>query len=95
MPYLDLRQYRSEDFEKEILIILQSIGAPLNHTDLFVEAFDEAQRDLVFGEAVRCNPLPAPVDHRSGLLEGLQVLPLVGRAPVLEELPGPAPAGSR
>ena len=89
MLFLDLRQHRSKDFETEILFISQSVGASLNHPDFIVEAFDEAQRNLVLREAVRGKSFPVPVDHFGEFLEGLQILPLEGCTPVLEELPGP------
>ena len=37
------RQHAGEDLEAQILLVAQAIGAPLEDTDLVVEAFDEAE----------------------------------------------------
>ena len=68
---------------------MQAVGSTLDDADLVVQAFDEAQGDLVFGFAVGGNAVPVPLDQGGELFVGFQPLPLQLRAPVLEELPRP------
>ena len=62
----------------------------MDDTDLVVESFDEAKRDLVFGMAVGGDPVPVALDHLGELLVGLEPLPLQAGTPVVEEASGPA-----
>jgi hypothetical protein len=50
--YSDFRQHAGQHFEAEVLFVPQAVGTPLQHADLGVEAFDEAQGDLVLGLAL-------------------------------------------
>src|SRR6266700_8236025 len=84
------RQHAGEDFEPKVVFVAQAVGATLDHPDLVVEPFDEAERDLVLGPAVGRNAVPMTVDHRGELLVRCEPLPLEARPPVLEEAPCPA-----
>src|SRR5262245_37038782 len=70
-----LRQHRREDLEPQVLLVAQAVGAPLQDTDLAVQAFDEAKGHLVLRPAVCGDAVPVTVDHRSELLVALQALP--------------------
>ena len=87
--FSDLREHAGKDFQAEIFFISQPVGAALNHPDLVVEPFHEAERDLVFRPAVSSDAVPVLVDHLGELLEGLESLTLQGSTPVIEELPCP------
>jgi hypothetical protein len=41
-------QHAGENLEAEIFFVAQPIGSSLEYADFVVEAFDEAERDLVF-----------------------------------------------
>jgi hypothetical protein len=84
MP-LQGRQHAGEDLEPQVIFVAQAVGATLDHPDLVVEPFDEAERDLVLGPTVGGNAVPMPVDHRGEFLVRREPLPLQARAPVLEE----------
>ena len=85
LKFLDFRQHAAEYFEPEVFLITQPVSPALNHTDLVVESFDEAQRHFVFRLAVSRDTIPMGVDHLSEILVRLQALPLKLIAPVLEE----------
>src|SRR5208282_817641 len=53
-------------------------------------AFDEAERDLVFGFAVGGDAVPVAIDHVGEALVGSEALPFEAGAPVVEEAPRPA-----
>ena len=89
MPTLQFRQHAGEDFEPEVFFVAQAIGAPLDHADLVVEPLDEAERDLVLGQAVGGNSVPMTIDHRGELFIGNEPLPLQACTPVLKETPCP------
>ena len=61
----------------------------MDDVDLVVQAFDEAERDLVLGSAVGGDAVPVAVDHRGELLVGFEPLPFEALAPVLEEAARP------
>jgi hypothetical protein len=47
----------------KIFFVAKAVGASLEDTDFVVEAFDEAERDLIFGFAL------GPVDiHRNAMI---------------------------
>jgi len=87
---LQRRQHAGEDFEPQVVFVVQAVGAALDHPDLVVEPLDEAERDFVLGSAVSRDAVPMTVDHHGELLVWLEPLPLEARAPVLEEAPCPA-----
>src|SRR5262249_15185825 len=87
---LKRRQHAGEDFEAQVILIAHAIGATLDHPDLVVEPFHEAERDLVLRPAVGGNAVPMPIDHRGELLVRLEALPLEARTPVVEEASRPA-----
>jgi hypothetical protein len=58
----------------EIVLVAQPVAASLNGANLVVEAFDEAQRDLVLRPTGRRDAIPIPLDHRREVLERLQPL---------------------
>ena len=41
------RQEGGQNLESHILLVLVAVGAPLNHANLVIQAFDEAERDLL------------------------------------------------
>jgi hypothetical protein len=83
-------QHAGEDFQSQVFLIAEAIGAPLDRTNLVVEALDKPQGDLVLGLTVGHDAVPMSLDHAGEPLEGLQALPAQGRAPVVEEAPRPA-----
>src|ERR1700704_275494 len=84
------RQHAGEDLEPQVVFVVQAVGAALDHPDLVVEPFDEAERDFVLGSAVSRDAVPMMVNHRGELLVWPEPLPLEARAPGLEEAPCPA-----
>src|SRR6516225_1830567 len=84
------RQHTGQDFEAQVVLVAQAIGAALDHPDFVVEPLDEAERDLVLRPAVGGNAVPMPIDHGGELLVRLEALPLEARTPILEEPPCPA-----
>jgi hypothetical protein len=85
----DLRKHTRQDFEPKVFFVSQSVGAPLNDSDLGIESFDKAQRDVFFGRTVGRNPLPVAFHQRRKPLEGRQTLPLERVFPMVEEPPCP------
>lgn len=81
----DLRQHTSENLEPQVLLVAEAVSAPLDDADLVVEAFHEAECDLVLGLAVRRDAIPVTLDHSRELLVGRQPLPLESIAPVVEK----------
>ena len=55
------RQHAGQDFEPQVIFVRQAVGAALDHSDLVVEPFDKAERDLVFRPAVGGNAVPMPI----------------------------------
>src|SRR5579871_4714092 len=82
-------QHTGEDFESEVLLITETVGAPLKYADLVVDALDETERHLVLLVAVGLDAIPVVFDHRGELLERRQPLPAEGVPPLLEETPRP------
>src|SRR5436309_3237585 len=66
--FSDFRQHAGEDFEAEVLFVSKSVGPSLDHTDLVVDPFDEAQGYLVLLMAIRRDPVPVFLDHPGELL---------------------------
>ena len=89
METSDRRQHAGQDLEAQVLLVSDSIGAPLDDSNLVVEALHETQSDLVLGLAIRRDPTPMALDHRRELLEPGQSLPFERLAPVVEEPPRP------
>src|SRR6516165_4687174 len=87
---LQRSQHAGENLEAQIFFVAQAVGAALDHPDLVVEPFDEAERDLVLQLTVGGDPVPMTIDHLGELLVRLEPLPLEAGAPVLEEAPRPA-----
>jgi len=77
------------DFESKVFLVAETIGAPLNHTDLVVDALDETKRDLVLLVAVGFDAVPVVFDHPGELVEGFQPLPAESVPPLIEEAPRP------
>ena len=88
-PWSECRQHAGEDLQAEVVLVAETVGPPLDHTDFVVEPFDEAEGDLVFVSAVGGDSGPVPVDHLGEVLVGLEALPFEGGSPVLEEASGP------
>ncbi len=65
---------------------MQTVGGALDDGELVVEAFDEAEGDLVLWSAVGGNAVPMTIDHLGQLFEVLETLPLEARPPVVEEI---------
>src|SRR5882762_10516427 len=87
---LELRQHAGEDLQAQVLLIAQAVGSALKDADLVVEAFDEAECDLVLWFAVGGDASPVTANHRGEFLVRLEALPLERVAPVLEEAACPA-----
>jgi len=58
-------EHASQDLEAEILLIAQAVGPALEDADLVVEAFNEAEGDLVLGLTEGGDAVPVPFDRRS------------------------------
>jgi len=78
---LKRRKHAGEDLEAEIFFVFQTVGETLKHSDFVVQAFDEAQRNLVLGFAVSRDTLLAPIDHLGKGFVRFEVLPLEARTP--------------
>ncbi len=79
----------TEDFEAEVFLVTDAIGAALDEADLVVDALDEAKADLVIHFAVGDDAVPMPLNQGGELFQGLQALPSQLSFPVVEELSGP------
>ena len=66
--FSQLRQHASENFEPEILFVSQSVGAPLDDTNLAVQSLDESQRHFVFRSAISADSFPMRLNHLVGSL---------------------------
>src|SRR3954462_15951549 len=82
-------QRARQDLQLEVFLVMQSVGAALDHADLVVQSLDEPEGNLVVGMTVRGNSVPVPVNQLSELLVRIQALPLQLSTPVLEELTSP------
>jgi hypothetical protein len=87
---LQSRKHAGKDLEPQVFFVAQSVCAALDDADLVVEAFHEAERDLVLGLAIGSDSVLMAIDHLGELLVGTQPLPFESGAPVLEEAPCPA-----
>jgi hypothetical protein len=83
---LERRQHTGEDFQAQTR---SPVIAALDHPDFVVEAFDEAERDLVLRPTLGRDAVPVTVDHLGELLVRFEPLPLEAGPPVLEEAPRP------
>src|SRR5258708_15926232 len=83
-------KHACENLEAEIFFVAQAVGASLEDSDFVVEAFDEAERDLVFGFAVGGDTVPVAINHVGEALVGSEALPFEAGSPVVEEAPRPA-----
>lgn len=54
----------------EVVLVTDAVTASLNHADLIVQPFDEAQGHSVLRLALGHDAVPVPVDHRRKLFEG-------------------------
>jgi hypothetical protein len=72
----EFRQHAGQDLQAQIFFVAQSVGPTLDDADLVVEAFDEAERDLVLRLAVGGDAVPMSIDHLGEFLVGFQALPL-------------------
>ena len=84
------RQEGRQNLEPEILLIPIAIGAPLNHTNLVIQSFDESQLDLVAGRAIRRDAVPVPLDQGGKFLKRPEPLPFELLLPADKKLAGPA-----
>src|SRR5271157_5815875 len=82
-------QHAGENLEAEIFFVAQAVGSALEDADFIVEAFDEAERDLVFRFAVGGDAVPMAIDQVGEALVGPEALPFEAGPPVLEETPRP------
>src|SRR5829696_8794227 len=87
--FSDFWQHASEELEAEVLLVSNPVGPSLDHADLVVDPFNEAQGHLVLLPAIRRDPVPVVLDHPGELLVRLEALPSQGRLPSLEESPRP------
>ena len=51
-------QHASEDFEPQVVLVAQAVGAALDHPDLVVEPLDEAERNFVVRPGVGGDAVP-------------------------------------
>src|SRR6266849_4505494 len=79
-----------ENIEAEIFVASQTVCSSLEDADFVVEAFDEAERDLVFGFAIGGDTVPVAIDHVGEALVGAEALPFEAGSPIVEEAPRPA-----
>ena len=86
----DGRQHAGEDLQAQVLLVAQTISAPLDDPNLVVETLHESQRHFVLRLAEGRNAIPVRFDHADKLLVGFEPLPFQGGFPVLEEAPRPA-----
>ena len=84
-----LRQHAGQDLQAKVLLVAQPVRSALDDTDLVVQPFDETERNLILGFAVRRETVPVTLDHLREGLVGFQTLPFQLSPPVLEELPCP------
>src|SRR5216683_5236994 len=82
-------QRARQDLQLEVFLVMQSVGAALDHADLVVQPLDEPEGNLVVGMTVGGNSIPMPVNQLSEPLVRLQALPFQLSTPVLEELTSP------
>src|SRR5262249_55714340 len=61
--FSQLWQHTGEDFQTEVLLIPEAVGAPLDGSDLVVDALDEPQRHLVPLVAIRLDTIPMCCHH--------------------------------
>src|SRR5271165_1743332 len=78
-------QHAREDLQPEIFFIAETIGSPLDGTNLVVDALYETQRHLVLLVAIGFDAVPVGFNHPGEFLEGLQTLPAERFAPLVEE----------
>lgn len=83
--FSDRGEHAGENFQPQVLFLLQSIRPALDDANLVVHTFNETERHL----AERGNPIPMTLNHFRKLLIGLEPLPLESGLPVLEELARP------
>lgn len=83
------RQEGGQNLESHILLVPVAVGAPLNHANLVIQAFDEAELDLVAGHAIRRDARPVPFDQGGKFLKRPKPLPLELLLPAGEELARP------
>jgi hypothetical protein len=81
-------EHAGENFQPQVLFILQPIRPALDDANLVVQPFDEAERHLVLRFAECGDPIPMTPDHFRKLLVWLQPLPFEAGLPVLEKLAG-------
>src|SRR5438876_2457176 len=81
----ELWQHAGEDFQTQILLIAETVGASLDDANLVVEALDKAEGDFVVGMAVGHDAIPVLVDQGGELLVRLQALPFERLAPVVKK----------
>ena len=56
-------QHAGENLEAEIFVVAQAVGSALEDADFIVEAFDKAERDLVFRFAIGGDAIPMAIDQ--------------------------------
>ena len=88
--FLELREHAGENFQPQVFLVAQAVGAPLDDADLVVEPLHESERDLVLWLAISGDPIPMTIDDFGELLVGRKPLPLQARPPVVEEAARPA-----
>src|SRR5829696_1627405 len=88
--FSDFWQHAREDLEAEVLLVSKSVGSSLDHAELVVDPFDEAQGHLVLLMAIRRDPVPVLLDHPRELLVRLETLPPQSRSPSVEEATRPS-----
>ncbi len=87
--FSDRRKDAGEDFQPQVLFVLQSIRPALDDANLVVHAFNETERHLVLHLTERSNPIPMTLNHCCKLLVRREPLPLETGRPVLEEFARP------
>ena len=80
-------QHAGENLEAEIFFVAQPVGSSLKDADFIVEAFDEAERDLVLRFAVGGDAVPVAIDQVGEAPIGSEALPFEAGSPVVEEAP--------
>src|SRR3989338_1749303 len=84
------RDEGGQDFEVQVFLVSDSIGAALNDADFVVRAFNKTEADFIVHFTVGNNAIPVAFDHGGELFEGSQSLPAQLRLPVVEKLSCPS-----
>ena len=82
-------QHAREDFEPQILFVMETVGATLEHADPVVKALYKAQRHFIPRLAVSRDTFPMTIDHTGKFFIRFQALPFERLLPVLKKATSP------